>query len=412
MATDHAAASSFAGEGRAKMSARLIGYRRLWLAIHKYLGLLAGVVLVILGLTGSILVFYTEIDAWLYPELKRVSTPPPETPYRPFPELMTAVRAAIPADGKLSNMYFPYQTQRELGVEYLKLLGTGREETHNVLIDPYTAKVVGTRRFYGTNPFQHSLIGVVWKLHYALLLPIYGDIVVGISGLVLMLSVVTDLYLWWPRGARWRQALTINWNAGTTRVLYDLHNTAGYGVSVVLIILFLSGVSMSLTPWFVQAVRIFSPVTEMEHLLVHPRPGQSSISIEQAVALVEQQYPEGRLRWVHVPSDDTTVYVIGKKDVPGVGWTGTRLLAVDPYSSTIEHVVDAKAGSAGDAFMLWMLPLHSGNAFGLPGRIVVCVTGLLCPVLAITGVYLWLKKRRSKAMAQGRRLRPVSVSHR
>jgi len=32
-------------------------------------------------------------------------------------------------------------------------------------------------------------------------------------------------------------------------------------------------------------------------------------------------------------------------------------------------------------------------------------------VSAVTGVYLWLKKRRAKATAQGRRLRPASVSH-
>lgn len=39
------------------------------------------------------------------------------------------------------------------------------------------------------------------------------------------------------------------------------------------------------------------------------------------------------------------------------------------------------------------------------------IMSVVVAMLSITGVYLWLRKRRSKTVAQGRRLRPVSVSH-
>lgn len=55
----------------------------------------------------------------------------------------------------------------------------------------------------------------------------------------------------------------------------------------------------------------------------------------------------------------------------------------------------------GDRFRTRQFPLHSGQGFGLPGRILVCVTGLVPPLLAFTGIWLWLRRtklrRRSPA---------------
>ena len=49
--------------------------RRIWLSIHLYLGLSIGAVLVLLGLTGSILVFYLDIDQILNPQMEPTSVP-------------------------------------------------------------------------------------------------------------------------------------------------------------------------------------------------------------------------------------------------------------------------------------------------------------------------------------------------
>lgn len=43
--------------------------RRLWLAVHLYLGLSLGLVIAVVGLTGSLLVFYLDLDEWLNPQL-------------------------------------------------------------------------------------------------------------------------------------------------------------------------------------------------------------------------------------------------------------------------------------------------------------------------------------------------------
>jgi uncharacterized iron-regulated membrane protein len=40
----------------------------------------------------------------------------------------------------------------------------------------------------------------------------------------------------------------------------------------------------------------------------------------------------------------------------------------------------------------WQEPLHTGQAFGLPGRIVVSLTGLAASLGIATGLLSWLRR--------------------
>jgi uncharacterized iron-regulated membrane protein len=52
--------------------------------------------------------------------------------------------------------------------------------------------------------------------------------------------------------------------------------------------------------------------------------------------------------------------------------------------------------SAGDAFLTWIFPLHTGTAFGLPGRIVIALAGVALVVMMAAGVYMWWVKWRMR----------------
>jgi uncharacterized iron-regulated membrane protein len=69
---------------------------------------------------------------------------------------------------------------------------------------------------------------------------------------------------------------------------------------------------------------------------------------------------------------------------------------VDASNGTVRHVCSRAAETAGDTFLAWQFPLHSGRAFGLTGRILICVTGLVVAMLSVTGLVIWLKKRRRR----------------
>ena len=53
-------------------------------------------------------------------------------------------------------------------------------------------------------------------------------------------------------------------------------------------------------------------------------------------------------------------------------------------------------GTAADIFVQLQFPLHSGRILGMPGRILMSVMGLIVAMLSITGIYIWLKKRRAR----------------
>lgn len=73
-------------------------WRALWVQVHLYLGLFVGALLVVFGVTGSVLVFFQEIDEWLNPTLLTVEVPAPgPDEYRPVGEILAAAeRAAAP----------------------------------------------------------------------------------------------------------------------------------------------------------------------------------------------------------------------------------------------------------------------------------------------------------------------------
>lgn len=384
--------------------------RKLWLTAHRYIGLIAGALLILIGLTGSILVFWQEIDAWLNPELFTVHTPMEgRAAYRPLSEILAAAKAAIPAEARLGFVYYPYNDAVAYQL-YVHVPSTPGAKTpiefaqHHVFVNPYTAEVTGSRfvRPAGLGgAVPRTFIGFVFALHYALLLPRagdppFGDTVVAMIGMILLFSLLSGLYLWWPKNGQWLRAFTIKRDAHVRRLNFDLHKTFGLYFSLVLLAVFLSGVYLNLPQPFVWVVEFFSPVTQVRNVKsVTLQEGRQPIGIDEAWAVSEQRYPEGQLYSFASPKDIAGVYVFTKHVPLGWGFWGRRQIAIDQYSGQVLHVADPLAGSAGDVFVQWQWPLHSGLAFGLPGRWIVFASGLVCPILFGTGFYLWWRKRKA-----------------
>lgn len=84
---------------------RMRTWRSLWVQMHLYLGLFIGALLVVFGLTGSILVFWQEIDEWLNPALLTVEAPPPgQEAYRPLGEMVAVALQAVPPGSRVTQI--------------------------------------------------------------------------------------------------------------------------------------------------------------------------------------------------------------------------------------------------------------------------------------------------------------------
>ncbi|SPP63722.1 PepSY-associated TM helix domain-containing protein [Nitrospira lenta] len=379
---------------------RLRTWRSLWVQVHLYLGLFIGALLVVFGLTGSVLVFWQEIDDWLNPALLTVEAPPPgQDASRPLGELLAAALQAAPPDSRVTQFYGAPTRERVVAV-YVE---QPSKAWARIFVDPYRARVTGVRP-YGANEWvPSSFMDGVFALHYTLFTGETGVTLAAIGALLLILSLLTGIVVWWPRTGQWRRAFVIRRPMASFRFLFDLHKTVSLYLCLVLGAVLLSGVDMNMNGPYVWMVQLFSPATRgpAQAPQSAPGPGLTPIGAEHAVALAAAAYPEGLLSGVAMPDDETGVYLVSRRQVPGLSafWS-ERQVAVDQYSGAILEVRDPTTRrSAGETFLDWQWPLHSGQAFGLAGRLLVCLSGLACPVIYVTGVLMWWRKRNPNAVS-------------
>lgn len=85
-------------------------------------------------------------------------------------------------------------------------------------------------------------------------------------------------------------------------------------------------------------------------------------------------------------------YAVEMRGPADLTWYGETTAFVGARDGRVVVVRTPQDRTAGDTFLAWQFPLHSGNIFGLPGRLVVLASGLITAWLAGSG--LWLYARR------------------
>ena len=198
-------------------------------ALHKWLGLTLGLLFVVLGLSGSVLAFYPELDLLLNPALA-VQLPARSVELGRVVDLL---RSEEPMRDGAWRIEFPDSASSPIKARYVKPAETAHRlfAPLVVTIDP-NALTITSKRFWGGDPLTW-----IYDLHYSLLLDSSGKTMLGLgAGLILLLSVC-GLYLWWPRPGRWRAALAFKTDGSWARCIYDLHVVPGayaFAFSIVL----------------------------------------------------------------------------------------------------------------------------------------------------------------------------------
>jgi len=246
-------------------------------------------------------------------------------------------------------------------------------------------------------------MGFVFKLHYALLSGATGSAIIGLLGVCAVVSVLSGLILWWPLTGRWRQALTFKWRSTSERFNYEIHKTGGFYISLVLLAVLLSGISMNLPEQFVWLVERFSTVEQTRQLTTQVDQRKRPVSVDEAWSVAQNVYTEGYLYWFSVPVTETGVFVFTQHGPLGAGFHGRRKIIVDRYGAVL-HRYDSLHGKAGSVFMQWMWPLHSGQFYGMLGRLSVCLSGVVWLLLFVTGYIRWQQKRRAARVKNVRKI--------
>lgn len=374
--------------------ARLKRRRKRWLSIHLWLGLLFGTFIAVVGLTGSILAFYPEIDEWLAPELLTVKRPFAGATYKPLANIIAASVLEMPREAKQAHMHYPQTAEAACRIRYAVPIAHGATEFWEVSVDPYTAQVIGKRlRWSNHQLFPTTFIDFIFILHYSLLLGEYGELAVSAISAMTIISVLTGLIVWWPLTGKWWPAFTIKRKASAERLIFDLHKTSGiYSTAVLLPVLF-SGIYITEPKYVVPVVELFSPATYRYWFHSNPNTNLASLGMADAAEIAEHVYPSGRLQVIYGATKPDSTFTVCKDGVEQAGsLLKRRCVVMDKYSGKILDIDDPAVGTAGEVLSHWQWPLHSGQAFGMTGRLLVCMSGLLCPLLFVTGVVRWRHK--------------------
>lgn len=362
--------------------------RRIWLFTHRWLGLTAGLLFVLVGLSGSLLVFHHAIDEWLNPQLLLVSD---SGPRRTLTEVVAAAQSTL--GDQPAKVAFVEPPGAEHGVWTVWFRTSSRPEARfsQVYVNPRTAEVIG-QRVRG-----EYLTTWVYELHTRLLAGPTGETIVGLSGILLLISVSTGIILWWPLWKHsWRAAVALR---PGRRFSYDLHKNIGLVSAAVLVVLSLTGVYLVFPKWIKPGVLAISaetvpPPSALRSTVVE---GASSIDPDRALAIAQNTLPDGECKRLHLPTRKDGVYIARVRQPGDVRRSlGNSRVWIDQYSGKVLAVRDWHQRTGADTFFAWQFPLHNGEAFGLAGRWLVFVTGLTPAGLYFTGCLLWWRRRRSR----------------
>jgi len=367
--------------------------------LHLTIGAVLCLPLIVLGITGCVLVFRHEIDDLLDPTPHATAA----GPSRPVSEIVAAAGAAAPG-GAQPFMYTPPQSLGDAAEVRLRIRADGPPlaGTVRMFIDPASLEVLGARD--GTESFTRK----VELLHANLLIrDRSGRSAVGWLGVAMLALGISGLILWWPRGGRWRAAFRIQTSARGVVLLREVHRTIGFWSLIVFLVMSFSGVFIVFPETITAAVQAVTPVRDLRPNAglpeIKPPAGRSAIDIDGVIAAAAAAAPGDRLHFVMWPQRPTQPLraVFARADA-GDGAPATTVL-MDPWSRQVLDVRDPRSYSAAETALAWQRPLHAGDGLGWVWRVLAFLSGFLPPLFAITGVTMWLMKRRARRLALRRR---------
>lgn len=365
--------------------------------LHLWLGLVSGIIVLLLALTGCIFSFSTEITQQLRKEVLHVE---PVGQRLPFSELWQKAQQHVGEDKPVSWAY-AYNAPRKSWIFYSyktnpeALTYFGNIDYYKATyVDPYTGEVLGV---YDE---EYDFFNMVKFLHWSLLLRTdIGQPIVGWATFVFALMLLSGIVLWWPRNKpALRQRLSFNWKKGTgfKRKNYDLHNIPGFYILIPAFILTITGMIFAFT-WMNDLVYTAAAGTNERPKIEIRTSDPSAVAIHQPV---DKAYSTVAIRYPNANGFRFTP-ASGEKGIIGVyvqqyedQYYKSHNLQFDQYSGKL--LAERKYGQKnfGEKIIDANYDIHVGAILGIPGKVIAFLASLVCASLPVTGFLIWWKRKK------------------
>jgi uncharacterized iron-regulated membrane protein len=385
--------------------------------IHMWVGLILGVLLVLVSLSGSILVYDDKLAEMFNPAPK-ANTAGMRLPLTFIAD--AAREAAGDAGSGQVQIVLPEKARDAAIVRFTRPPREGGEMRMGaeggpsreggerregaarppgpgvvgvqVYVDPVSGQVLGTRRL-GLPP----VFAFLHQLHGSLALGRdFGRPLVGWLGVAMLALGISGLFLWWPKRGQWKYAFKVRPTATGLRFHRELHAATGIWIFVVFMAVSFSGVAIT----FPQTVRGMVPMGGSaprpafdlrEGPKVEPVENAQRMGADHALLIAQKAMPGMAPRSVTVPARATQALSVAMASRFGT----TATIYVNPYTGAVIGIRDPANTGGADSFMALQRPMHDGQgSLGPIWEFLVFLSGLVPLLFVITGTIMWLKKRK------------------
>ncbi|MEC8885813.1 MAG: sulfite reductase flavoprotein subunit alpha [Pseudomonadota bacterium] len=406
-------------------------FKKVFFQLHWFMGITAGLVLSIMGVTGAIYSYEQQILKWIN-EDSYVVTVPEQAKLSPA-ELYLHFSQQDPTL-QINSVTIVTEPSASSTVNIAK---EGHRRGYNMLVNPYTAEVLPEIKGEGFFEF-------VEDLHRRLTAGEIGKQITGACVLMLIYFVLSGIYLRWPKKHSLRQWLFVKPKLKGRNFIWDLHAVVGTWVVVFYLIFAVTGLYWSYDWWRSGMFKVMG-VERPQQGGGAPHGGQArQPQGQQGNAQQQNQQQQGRTQgdrrgnnsanerqqaplspeqistaltatWAQFPQQLNREYSSMTLNLPKSADAKVEIQFVDAEpqherarnSATFNYANDSieklelyEDKKLNEKIMSSMLPVHRGSFMGGIYQFFAMLAALAMPLFFITGWMLYLKRRKQKRLTR------------
>ncbi|HEY9185796.1 MAG TPA: PepSY-associated TM helix domain-containing protein [Salegentibacter sp.] len=337
------------------------------LKYHSWFGLIAGLFLLLMGLSGSILVFHEQLDSWFFRDQLQQK-------FSGTQQLDLAVE-------NVQKVYPGWDTrlkQFDAG-EVLVFDLRNQKKRRYVFVDPDTGKI--QKEINANTHFTSWLL----KLHYSLHAGAIGRILVLLFGIIFFLSLFSGIILY-QKSILKTLSFRVRLNRNNSRNFYSsLHRYVGVWSLFLNLVLVSTGIVLAYTV----AKAGLNP-------LPAPSGPEVEISLARSLEELKEDFPDFTPTYIRLPlNKDADITVFGKFSGDAFFYSEFyNYIKLDYRNAKISSVKKVADASFSNKLASTVMPLHYAEFGGLAMKILYCLIGLSGPFLSVSGFIIWQKRKR------------------
>lgn len=339
---------------------------------HHWCGLLVGLFLLMMSVTGSILVFADEIES-----LEETHIPVAAVAGKPsFDASFREIQRLYP-DWEIRLYHLP-QKAEALVYELRK-----KEQSKKVYVHPVSGSVVHVNEDANTS-WQRRLL----LLHYTWFSGTTGKVLVFFTGVLFLLALITGLIVYRKYFFR-VLSFRIKFNSKTRRGFYSsMHRVVGVWALLFNLLIVSTGLWLSgKIAWTALETPAAKPAQKKEAPAIR--------SVDAVISYLQTNHPDYEINQVRLRPGSSVVQVTGRfKDDPSYWGKFYSSFSFDGSTTELTQSSFMRDLPRSERLGKMAGPLHFGNYGGLPLKLVYCVLGLTPALLSITGFLIWRKRTK------------------